>query len=177
MEKYVDIIGFEGYQVSNFGNVRSLDRVVLAHQGKRKLNLKGRILKPAIDDGYNKVALSIGKKLFTKKVHRLVAENFCEKKDAKHEVNHIDGNKLNNHYLNLEWVSHSKNVQHAFDNGLSKGLKGSKNPNSKLTEQDVKEIREIASQQRKYNRKELSKRYGVSAKHIQDIVNSKTLWR
>lgn len=177
MEKYVDINGFDGYQVSNYGNVRSIDRVVSAHDGRRKLNLKGRLLKSAIDDGYKKVAFSIGKKLFTKKVHRLVAEHFCEKPMGIREVNHIDGDKLNNHYSNLEWVSRSRNVKHAFELGLAKGLKGSRNPNSKLTEQDVQEIRNIASQKRNYNRIELSKRYGVTPKHIQDIVNSKTLWR
>jgi hypothetical protein len=177
MEKYLSIIGFKGYEVSNFGNVRSIDRIVLAHNGKRKLHLKGRLLKQAIDDGYKKVALCIDKKLNTKRVHRLVAEHFCEKLNDKHEVNHIDGNKLNNKFDNLEWVSHSDNVKHAFDNGLMKALKGSKNPNSKLTEKDVKEIREIASKKRNYNRIGLAKQYGVSDKHIQDIVNSKTLWR
>jgi hypothetical protein len=178
MEKWENINGFEGYyQVSNFGNIRSIDRNVYAHQGKRILKLKGKTLKPAKDeDGYFRVALCKNKKLQTFKVHRLVALHFCDNYSSTLEVNHIDGNRQNNNYLNLEWVTHSKNIKHSFDIGLSKPKQGSKNPNSKLSEQDVIEIRKIASVKKHYGRKELSKQFGVSEKHIQDIVNNKELW-
>jgi hypothetical protein len=178
MEKYIDIKGYEGYyQVSNYGLIKSLARVVESHKGKRLLNIKERILKPAIDkNGYYRVALCKGKELTTFKVHRLVATHFILNDNPKLEVNHKDGNKLNNKSDNLEWITHSENVIHAFKNNLSQGLKGSKNSQSKLTEQDVFEIRAIAKAKRNYGRLDLAKKYGVSEKHIQDIVNSKTLW-
>ena len=73
-----------------------------------------RQLKPRIGHqrcgGYYLVAIN-GRVAF---VHRLVAECFCEKPPGKVEVNHKDGNKLNNHYANLEWVTHLENVRHAY---------------------------------------------------------------
>jgi|688.fasta_scaffold927963_1 hypothetical protein len=178
MEKYIDIKGYEGYyQVSNYGLIKSLARVVNAHEGKRKLNIKERVLKPAIDNnGYFRVALCKGRRLTTFKVHRLVAGHFILNENPKLEVNHKDGNKLNNSVNNLEWVTHSENVIHAFKNNLAQGLKGSKNPQSKLTEKDVFEIRTIAKAKRNYGRLDLAKKYGVSEKHIQDIVNNKNIW-
>ena len=56
-----------------------------------------------------------------KPVHRLVAECFCKKPPGIVEVNHKDGNKLNNHFENLEWVTHLENVQHAYRTGLITG--------------------------------------------------------
>ena len=54
-------------------------------------------------------------------VHRLVAECFCERPPGNVEVNHKDGNKLNNHFSNLEWVTHLENVRHAYRTGLITG--------------------------------------------------------
>ena len=51
-------------------------------------------------------------------VHRLVAWEFCPGRDLSLQINHIDGNKLNNFYLNLEWCTQSHNVRHAYDTGL-----------------------------------------------------------
>ena len=53
-------------------------------------------------------------------VHRLVAKYFIENTYNKEQVNHIDGNKLNNHYSNLEWVTGKENMAHAIANGLYK---------------------------------------------------------
>ena len=80
-----------------------------------------RQLKPRIGHqrcgGYYLVTIN-GRVAF---VHRLVAECFCEKPPGKVEVNHKDGNKLNNHYSNLEWVTHLENVRHAYRTGLITG--------------------------------------------------------
>lgn len=72
-------------------------------------------------DGYLACTLrleNLRRKTF--RVHRLVALSYIENQDKKLEVNHKDGNKLNNNLNNLEWVTHSENIQHAWDNGLIK---------------------------------------------------------
>jgi hypothetical protein len=69
-------------------------------------------------DTYLKVILYHKSKRYIKKPHRLVAEAFIPNPENKPQVNHIDGNKLNNHVDNLEWVTPSENTQHAWDSGL-----------------------------------------------------------
>jgi len=69
--------------------------------------------------GYARVSLCRDGEIKRKFVHRIVAESFLpdpEKPDAI--VNHLDGDKLNNNYINLEWTTHKKNLQHALDTGL-----------------------------------------------------------
>ena len=83
------------------------------------LNLKtNRVLKPR-KSKYLSVSLCLNGKSFQKTIHRLVALNFIPNTDNKTDVNHIDGNKHNNHYTNLEWVTRSENIKHAFNNGLN----------------------------------------------------------
>jgi len=70
-------------------------------------------------DGYNVVCLSDGEIQKIQYVHRLVAEGFIENKDNKETINHIDGNKSNNHVDNLEWATYSENMIHAYKTGLN----------------------------------------------------------
>lgn len=122
MEIWKTVNGYEGlYEVSNKGRVRSLDKIVPKWDGQRLL--KGKILKGGITRfGYVKVILTKEKTKRTFLVHRLVAEAFIENDNpkSKNQVNHIDGDKLNNSIENLEWVTASENVRHAFENGLKK---------------------------------------------------------
>ena len=107
-EIWKDIKGYEGYyQVSNLGNVRSLDRV-----GRTGKNLKGRVLKQKTTKGYNMVGLYKDGKQKHKTVSRLVAKAFVNNPDKKPEVNHIDENKQNNKADNLEWVTAKENSNH-----------------------------------------------------------------
>ena len=101
-EVWKNIKDYEGiYQVSNLGNVRSLDRV-----SKNRHHLKGKILKQHRDkDGYLKLCLfknGVGRHFF---VHRLVTIAFIPNPDNKPQVNHIDEDKDNNKANNLEWCT------------------------------------------------------------------------
>jgi hypothetical protein len=83
-------------------------------------------------NGYYTVGLQINKKKKMFFVHRLVAEYFIAPKKDNLQVNHIDGNKANNDFRNLEWVTPSQNTKHAYNNGLNKNvIKGIKKANSK----------------------------------------------
>lgn len=112
-EIWKDIAGYEGlYQISSFGNVKSLLRTV--DRGvSGLLVIKEKILKVGLDNaGYYHVSLCKNNKGVTLKIHRLVAINFIENKLNVDEVNHIDRNKLNNNISNLEWVSKRENCTH-----------------------------------------------------------------
>ena len=117
-EQWLSALGFEGwYEVSDQGRVRRM----------RKANrtYSGRILKPTINpDGYSMVELWTGRGTSTRiAVHRLVAMAFIGPPEARHEVNHIDGNPSNNVRENLEWVTHAENMQHAHRIGLFRKTK------------------------------------------------------
>lgn len=104
-EIWKDIKGYENlYQISTYGNVRSLPHI--RSTGTGKCLQKGKILKPAIQKiGYKFVVLSKNGKTKGFRVHRLVAEAFIPNPDNLPQVNHKDENKLNNNINNLEWCS------------------------------------------------------------------------
>lgn len=116
-EQWKSISGYEGfYEVSDVGRVKSLKR--LDRMGKP---WDERILTTYIDKyGYECVKLHKNNKLKHWCVHRLVAEAFISNPNNKPQINHIDGNKQNNHVNNLEWCSAKENSQHAWNIGLSK---------------------------------------------------------
>lgn len=126
VDKEVD---YEGqYQVSNFFRVRSFRRS------------KVKIIKPDIvHTGYLRVLLYKDGKTKSYYVHVLVARAFVPNPDDKPFVNHIDGNKFNNYPENLEWVTPSENIAHAFELGLRKS--GCEHFRAKLTAEQVREIR------------------------------------
>lgn len=109
--------GFEGeYLVSDSGDIKSVTRNV--PNKANRITVKERILKPWIDNwGYMNVCLFKNGKGTCKKVHRLIAEAFISPYHGE-QVNHKDGNKLNNSIDNLEWCTGSENMHHAYHNGL-----------------------------------------------------------
>ena len=118
-EIWKPINGYEGiYEVSNLGNVRSVDRVVKQmHNGGVVCNHKyrGKVLKGGKDqNGYRHLILcNKDRKRKTALVHRLVAEAFIPNPDSLPQVNHLDENKLNNRVDNLEWTTHKENTQYS----------------------------------------------------------------
>lgn len=108
--------GYEGFFIiSEFGDVKSIPREVVRSRGGNFFMKQGKVLNTFLTKGYKRVALrnGIDQKKFT--IHRLVAEAFLEKEKGREYVNHLDSNRLNNHYSNLEWVSMQENNCHRID--------------------------------------------------------------
>ena len=120
-EIWKDIEEFEGiYQVSNLGRVRSVDRMIIYRTGAKRLT-KGTTLSISQNKlGYLQVSLHKEDKMYSRRVHRLVAKAFIPNPNNYKEINHIDGIKENNCVDNLEWCDRTYNIKHAIDNGLRK---------------------------------------------------------
>lgn len=136
-EIFISIKGFEGlYEISNMGQVKSLEKYFKAGSGKTALcKVDEKIYSLSVgSNGYQTVNLYNNgfRKGYT--VHRLVAMHFIPNPENKRCVNHINGDKTDNRVLNLEWATHSENNKHAFLSGLKvgawKGIKGEMHPNS-----------------------------------------------
>lgn len=158
------VTGYEGmYRVSDLGRVFS-------EKTGKYLSLN-RVTK----DGYIYVALTDKGKAKEFRLHRLVALTFIPNPMNKPTVNHKDGNKSNNSLLNLEWATREENMQHAYDLGLKVMAKGSDHASSKLTKQQVEEIRSTYRRYKKgFGSVALAKKYGVESSTILRIVQGKS---
>lgn len=130
MEEYREIKGFEGlYEVSNYGNVRSLKRNKILKQ----INIKG---------GYKRVSLYKYGEQYFKAIHRLVAEAFIPNPDNLPCVNHKDENPSNNNVKNLEWCDYKYNINYGTANerrsAKRMGMKFSEEHRRKLSESHKK---------------------------------------
>lgn len=114
-EIWKDVKGYEGhYQVSNMGNVRSLDIKVKCRNNKTRI-IKGKDLKPILTkNGYLFINLWDKNNCKRGLVHILVAKAFIPNPKNKLEVNHKDTNKKNNCINNLEWNTRSENTLHSY---------------------------------------------------------------
>jgi len=167
VEIWKDVVGYEGkYQVSNCGRVKSLPFLTYSGAGRQR-KVTPKILKNNnCPYGYYKVNLS-GR---TYKVHTLVAEAFIPKPDTENQswhgwtVNHKDGDKKNNLYSNLEWITMGENLKHAIETGLNRGALGENNPMNKLSLKDVVDIKVALLLGRSV--KEIAKFYKVCESNI-----------
>jgi len=114
----------------------------------------------------------------TKSIHRLVAQAFVVNPKNLPMVNHIDGNKLNNHVSNLEWCDGSHNTKHAVDLGLilvPTNNRGEAHTFAKVTEQQVRKIRKAYADGGK-TMKEIGAAFGIGRRTVGDIIN-RTTWK
>lgn len=151
------------YSVSNFGNIKNLGTLTLKNYRGNFKTRKPKILKNRLSS--NGYYISFKNKF----IHRLVAKAFIPNPNNYPEVNHIDGNKLNNHVNNLEWCTSSMNQKHAYKAGLQ--IKNPKS-SSKLTFKQIEEIRILYST-KKYKQKELGEKFGIKQQAISKIINFK----
>lgn len=164
-----DVNGYEGvYEVSNQGDVRSVDRVIKCSNGKI-LNVKGKNMTQRESRGYKRVGLSKGHKEKVYSVHRLVAKAFILNEFNKKTVNHIDGNRSNNMCSNLEWSTLSENIKHSFES------LGKKTHNRKLKHCDIIDIRNNCFMTKRKpflagNVNEFAEKYKVSNVAIRNII-------
>ena len=150
-EEWKPTLEDEFYLVSNQGRVKHENRILSGSKQK---------------DGYIRVKIR-GKSY---PIHRIVAEVFVENKYNKPFVNHIDGNKQNNHADNLEWCTQKENVNHARKNNLqSKAINTYK---GKFSQEQRDEIKRLWDEEG-ISKREIAKRYNVSHTCINDIISDR----
>lgn len=160
IEKWKSVENYPRYMISNLGRVKSP---------------RTEFMKPWDNGrGYSYVLLQKINKKKNMQIHRLVADAFIPNPLGLKEVNHKDGNKKNNNYWNLEWISRGANMAHASKNDLIRF--GESKPGHKLTEQQVIDILTIHHNNPKVNKSELSRKYNVSSPRIHYIITGQR-WR
>jgi hypothetical protein len=158
-EYWKPVVGYEGYyEVSDIGYVR------------RKQTKK--ILKPRISNGYNMVDLRVNCDRRYHRVHRLVAYAFIgDPPTIKHEVRHFDGNKQNNCRSNLSWGTRKENEEDKIRHRRTN--RGQRNGRSKLTLEQVSEIRRLLLQGNLLQR-QIADIFGVTRMTISDIKGKRS---
>jgi len=154
----------EKLEVSSFGKVRTLDKVV--PNGKHTLFIKGRVLKQYNrKDGYLQVSFRMNGKPITKKVHRLVAETFIHNPNMLPMVNHLDCDRTNNNVDNLEFCTASYNQQYREKYGISRA-EATGHPLFSIN-LDTNEVSHFRSQH------EASRELGIFQPHINAVLKGR----
>lgn len=163
-EQFVPIRGTnKHYWIGNFGTVMS----------HKKYGKPEKITAKLDKDGYYRVGLFIDGKKISKFVHRLVAQHFVPNPDPNNfdVVNHIDGNRTNNCYLNLQWCTWGYNMHHKVM--IGNAPVGENHTNAKLTNEQALEIYNL-NQTGQYTYKELSTLYNVSPSIVRNLCTGRT---
>jgi predicted DNA-binding protein (UPF0251 family) len=126
-----------------------------------------RVMRPHVSKaGYQRIKLCSGPSQQKHTVHKLVATSFLGPVPDGFQINHKDGNKLNNRLENLEYVTAQQNIQHAHDTGLASGRKGETHHNVKLSDADVARLLDLKG---KMTQKDAAALLGVSRSHVAGI--------
>lgn len=166
------------YEVSNYGRVRSVSRRVQRynHQAGRKVwsNVRGRLLKPwkSSPSGHLSVSLSLGGKVYSRRIHQLVLEAFVGPCPPGLECRHLDDCPTNNRLSNLKWGTHQENMRDKIRLGTI--LRGESNGASRLSEKIVAEIRKKRKQG--LSQKEIGHEFGVGQSTVSRILTG-VRWR
>ena len=163
-EIWKDIEGYEGeYQISNYSRVKSF-----------KWGFP-KILKPELCGVYLAVHLLLNGKPQHFSVHVLAARAFIPNPENKPLVNHVDGNKLNCHISNLQWVTPAENLEHAIRTGLKKQPQGLDDPRAVLKENQVLEILDTCVPgDKEFGIAALARKFGVGESTIRRVVQGKS---
>lgn len=154
IERWRDVEDYIHYSVSDTGRVRS------------KARGSWRELKPYLDrSGYERVLLSNNGVKRNHIISRLVAKAFVDGYEESYQVNHLDGNKRNNHYTNLEWTTPSGNTKHACDTGLARPQLNGKKTSKRVRVVETGQIFESES--------ECARSIGVKREGINACVNGR----
>lgn len=158
IETWKILSDYPEYKISNLGRIYSFGR-------PRKKFIKGY-------EGEGYVLLHLfdktGKQT-TQRLHRILAQAFIPNPNNLPEVNHIDGNKLNNDLSNLEWSSYKQNINHSVKTRLRKY--GRSNVKPSLTDNEVREIRRLINAGNKLV--DIAKQYNVKPYTISHIKNGR----
>lgn len=163
----VPVPGYDDlYEVSDLGRIRSLK--------KRNKWLAGRIIKCFPNsDGYASVTMKSNSVNYRQPVHKLVLVAFIGPCPPGLQCRHLDGDRWNATLSNLEWNTYQVNQDDIEAHGNR--LRGSRQPNSKLTESKVRKIRTLVSIDR-LDRKQIARRFGVHVSTIHRVVSRTAYW-
>ena len=178
MEIWKDIVDYEDYyEISNYGNVRGKNKYKKSSTGNGIVFIPSKPVRTRINknNGYYLTNLSKEGIIKTVTIHRLVAKAFIPNPENKPQVNHIDGNKLNNNVDNLEWVTKSENGKHAIKMGLTHLPKEiyhrDTHPQSKIMTSDIDLIFNLRKKGVRF--KKIANIYSVSVGCIEKIIYKK----
>lgn len=159
-EIWREAVGYENlYRISNLGNLQDI--------------LTGKIRKSSLNSrGYPQLHLWRNGKKRNHTIHSLVMASFVGDRPTMMDINHRNGNKTDNRIENLEYVTRSQNIKHAFSIGLI-SKQGEKNPRAKLTDALIFSIRQLRKEG--MTGRMLSRKFGISDGHVSDIVHHR-LW-
>lgn len=166
MPEWRPIPGFDGYEVSDTGEVRSVSRVLSLRDGNVQRR-RGKVLRSNVGSGgylFTHIGSEAGGTAQTVRVHRLVALAFLPNPNNLPEINHKNGIKTDNCLANLEWCDKSHNGRHAAQIGL--------NPNASLTPDEVREIR--AASRTGVPQSVIAARFKRSKKAVREVIHGRS---